>query len=117
MPLIPQGVVSAALESTVSEQRGPCLPRCLLAACRWSGWKGILKKFMGQLRLTHFACRSGQTSSMLGGAQFKATLRSPKHMLVTYKANGAPHTIGGGSGEGSQQLGGVGACLDLLLCL
>lgn len=38
------------------------------------------------IHLTPFAWRSGQTSSMLGGAQFKATLLAVKHLPAIYNA-------------------------------
>ena len=38
------------------------------------------------IHLTPFAWRSGQTSSMLGGAQFKATLLTVKHLPAMYNA-------------------------------
>lgn len=38
------------------------------------------------IHLTPFAWTSGQTSSMLGGAQFKATLLTVKHLPAIYNA-------------------------------
>lgn len=38
------------------------------------------------IHLTPFAWRSGQTSSMVGGAQFKATLLTVKHLPAIYNA-------------------------------
>lgn len=44
------------------------------------------KSLLVLIHLTPFAWRSGQTSSMLGGAQFKATLLTIKHLPAIYNA-------------------------------
>lgn len=63
----------------MTEQKGLHSPRCLLTVVV-NRLKGILKSnFL--ICLTPFACRSGQTSSMLGGAQFKATLLDQKALF------------------------------------
>lgn len=54
--------------------------RCLLTALV-NRLKGNLKRVQFLICLTPFACRSGQTSSMLGGAQFKATLLNQKALV------------------------------------
>lgn len=54
--------------------------RCLLTALV-NRLKGNLKRVRFLICLTPFACRSGQTSSMLGGAQFKATLLNQKALV------------------------------------
>lgn len=65
-------------------------PRCLLIdLVHWV--KRELKTFKKKsslvlIHLTPFAWRSGQTSSMLGGAQFKATLLTVKHLPAIYNA-------------------------------
>ena len=65
-------------------------PRCLLIDLVY--WvkrelKTIKKKSsLVLIHLTPFAWRSGQTSSMLGGAQFKATLLTVKHLPAIYNA-------------------------------
>lgn len=66
-------------------------PRCLLIdLVHWV--KRELKTFFKKsslvlIHLTPFAWRSGQTSSMLGGAQFNATLLTVKHLPAIYNAN------------------------------
>lgn len=63
----------------MTEQKGLHSTRCLLTEVV-NRLKGILKSnFL--ICLTPFACRSGQTSSMLGGAQFKATLPDQKALF------------------------------------
>lgn len=65
-------------------------PRCLLIdLVHWV--KRELKTFFKKsslvlIHLTPFAWRSGQTSSMLGGAQFNATLLTVKHLPAIYNA-------------------------------
>lgn len=63
----------------MTEQKGLHSPRCLLTVAV-NRLKGILKSNI-LVCLTPFACRSGQTSSMLGGAQFKATLFDQKALF------------------------------------
>lgn len=75
--------------------------RCLLTALV-NRLKGNLKRVQFLICLTPLACRSGQTSSMLGGAQFKATLLDRKALLSNIQCKMTDSNSCQNRGDGKQ---------------
>lgn len=92
-------------------------PRCLLTDLVY--WVKrelktfvLKKKFTGLIHLTPFAWRSGQTSSMLGGAQFKATLPTKSICQRFTMQNDRQHSHQGTENNGKR----LSAAWKLQLC-
>lgn len=86
-------------------REGLCSPRCLLAACCWSGRKGILQKFTDRVVSLILPADQAKHQAYWEGHSLKQHHLDPKHLQDSCSREGRE--------KGSKHLGWVAACPSL----